>query len=106
MVFVIIENIDNETVLSLDDLRDAILPLVERYALSSPALFGSYARGEASPTSDIDLLVDRNGQRYLVLGGFMEDLYLATGKRVDVYDYSELEDGDFKRSIEEDLLPL
>jgi len=39
-----------------EDLRDKILPLLRPYA-SRIVLFGSQARGEARPTSDVDLLI-------------------------------------------------
>jgi predicted nucleotidyltransferase len=49
-----------------------------RRGVSSLVLFGSVARGEARPTSDIDLLVEFEGpatlDRYLELEDFLEDL--------------------------------
>ncbi len=38
--------------------REAILQLAARYGASNVRVFGSVARGEAQPHSDIDLLVD------------------------------------------------
>jgi predicted nucleotidyltransferase len=47
---------------TLDAARDrlaALLPeLQERYAVRSLAIFGSFARGEQTPESDLDVLVD------------------------------------------------
>ena len=46
------------------ELREMILPLLDRYGMASASLFGSYAREEASERSDIDvLLVGRSGLR-------------------------------------------
>ena len=39
-------------------LRQYNSELTERYGVRSLALFGSVARGEAKPTSDIDMLVE------------------------------------------------
>lgn len=64
----------------------ALLPqLRERYAVRSLAVFGSYARGEQTPQSDLDVLVtfDRMPDLY----SFVElglDLEEAVGVRVDV----------------------
>lgn len=48
--------------MGIDDLitpqREAILQLAARYGASNVRVFGSVARGEAQPDSDIDLLVD------------------------------------------------
>jgi hypothetical protein len=48
-----------------DALRDSVMEILEinrddlrRYGVQSIALFGSVARGEAGPRSDVDLLVD------------------------------------------------
>jgi uncharacterized protein len=38
--------------------RDAILAAAERHGATRVRVFGSMARGDAGPTSDLDLLVD------------------------------------------------
>ena len=46
---------------TLDDLRqlrDEILRIAEQYGASNVRVFGSVARGDARPDSDVDLLVD------------------------------------------------
>lgn len=48
-------------VYSVDEIRRRITPVAEVYRLHSVYLFGSYARGEARPDSDIDLLIDLSG---------------------------------------------
>jgi len=42
----------------LETLRDMKPELTEKYKLRSIALFGSYARGEQTSESDVDVLVD------------------------------------------------
>ena len=42
----------------LDELRELKPELVKKYKLRSIALFGSYARGEQTSQSDVDVLVD------------------------------------------------
>jgi predicted nucleotidyltransferase len=72
--------------------RDEVLQLLSankeelaRRGVRSLALFGSVARGEAMPTSDVDLLVEFDGpatfDRYLDLEGFLETLL---GSSVDL----------------------
>jgi predicted nucleotidyltransferase len=51
--------------------RDALDAILERYRAANPRVFGSVARGDATPESDIDLLVD------LMLGGGNEVLRVA-----------------------------
>jgi len=58
---------------------------IKRFGLKSLALFGSVARNEAGPDSDLDLIVDFDGtatyDRYIGLKMFLEDLL---GCRVDL----------------------
>lgn len=61
--------------------------MLRRYGASNPRLFGSVARGDAGPGSDVDLLVDldRNGGNPLMrAAGMSEELSLLLGVRVDV----------------------
>lgn len=59
--------------------------LAERFAVRDLALFGSFARGSASPHSDVDVLVTFDGpataERYFGLMFFLEDLL---GRPVDL----------------------
>ena len=65
--------------------RDQILALAARYGASNVRIFGSVARGEARPDSDIDFLVRLEDQRSLLdLVGLWQDLEDLLGCQVDV----------------------
>jgi uncharacterized protein len=65
--------------------RDEILRLAARRGVSNIRVFGSVARGDATPDSDIDLLVDFEvGESGLDLIAFAEELEALLGYRVDV----------------------
>jgi uncharacterized protein len=65
--------------------RDQILRVAARHGARNVRIFGSAARGEASPDSDIDLLVDLDPDRTLMdLGGLLMDLQELVQARVDV----------------------
>ena len=53
-------------------------------------LFGSYAKGTAKETSDVDLIVS-NELRGLKFFGMVEDLRENLHKKVDVLDVGQLE---------------
>ena len=44
-----------------DQIRQMIAPIAEKYHLKAVFLCGSYARGDATESSDVDLLVDTTG---------------------------------------------
>lgn len=82
------------------ELRELVLPLLERFDMASAFLFGSYARNEATASSDIDLLLEGNaGFKALGVFGVAEELHRLTGKAVDVYEISELDRGPFKDAV-------
>jgi predicted nucleotidyltransferase len=65
--------------------RGDILRIASEYGASNVRVFGSEARGEAGPESDIDLLVDMESDRSLLdLVGLGQDLEDLLGRRVDV----------------------
>ena len=47
--------------ITIDEIKNIIIPLVEPYPVKRVILFGSYARNEAGMNSDIDLIIDSEG---------------------------------------------
>lgn len=47
----------NSMVYTIEEIKEIIRPIAEKYQLPAVYLFGSYARGEADEDSDIDLAV-------------------------------------------------
>ena len=91
----------SNAVYTTGELRDMIVPLLRKYDMASASLFGSYARGEANEASDIDvLLVGNRGF------GIAEELHRLSGKRVDVYEISELEPGPFRNAVLREAVEL
>lgn len=65
--------------------RTDILRLAAQYGARNVRIFGSVARGEARPDSDVDVLVDLEPGRSLFdLGGLLMELQDLLGCRVDV----------------------
>ena len=61
-----------------DQLRAALPDIKERFGVKRIGLFGSAARGEAGPESDIDVLVEFEDpalDRYMELKFYLEDLF-------------------------------
>lgn len=73
-------------VLSLGDIKNFVTKVAKEYGVKRVTLFGSYANGKATITSDIDLLVEFNTRsvsfyKICELKIALEEL---TGKSVDV----------------------
>lgn len=80
-------------VYTVEEIALRVAPVAREYQLPAVYLFGSYARGEATEESDIDLLVDVAGTRIrglfsttspYSLGGLYCDLEEALDKEVDL----------------------
>ena len=87
-----INQIDEETgILELEDIVRKCLKVFERYEVSFCYLFGSYAKGKATPVSDVDLLISAN-VKGLKFYGLVEEIRTALHKKVDVLDMNQLKD--------------
>ena len=101
-----------EEVLSVDTIRYLSQPVARKFGLKKVYLFGSYARNEATESSDVDLLIEGGGDRtlseYLSLQKAFED---AIGKKIDLVEGSatkpETRSGKrFMRHVERDRILL
>ncbi len=72
---------------SLDYIRQVVAAYFADKPVRRVELFGSYARGEATAESDLDLLLDRDPSGALSLFDlidYQEDLQTKLGLRVDI----------------------
>ena len=71
--------------------RDQILRIAEQYGARNVRIFGSVARGEAQPDSDLDLLVDLDSGRSLLDHvALIQDLEDLLRRKVDVVESQAL----------------
>jgi len=69
----------------LEAKKEDILQIAARHGARNVRVFGSAARGEARPDSDVDFLVDMEpGRTLLDLGGLLMELRDLLGLEVDV----------------------
>lgn len=75
-------------------IENIIKSLLVRYNAKYALLFGSYARGEETPDSDIDVVVfGGDNFKKSNIFAFAEDLREALGKDADVFEISEVNKG-------------
>ncbi len=71
----------------LQSRREEILRIARQHGVGSVRVFGSYARGTPGETSDLDLLIEVDGQTSPWFpGGLVADLEALLGCRVDVVE--------------------
>lgn len=88
-----------------------MIPKIREFMAGQPIkrawLFGSYSRGEETPESDIDILVDYDNSAGLVslfkMGGILMDLTDLLGCKVDLVENRGLKDF-ARKSVEQDRI--
>ncbi|MBI4799092.1 MAG: nucleotidyltransferase family protein [Desulfarculus sp.] len=79
-------------------------PILRRHGVVRAGLFGSVARGEAGPRSDLDLLVEFDRQTSLLERASLKlELEAALGRPVDVVHYRSLYEPIRERVLAEEL---
>ena len=90
--------------ISLDYISSAVSRVLAQYDVSEAYLFGSFARGEQTPDSDIDLrLVCGNTMTFGTLYELSHGLERELGRKVDIItNPPEHMRTAFRKSIEQD----
>lgn len=86
---------------TIDEITRRITPVAKEYRLAVVYLFGSYARGDATADSDVDLLVDISGSgidSLFQLGGLYSALEAALETGIDLVTVDSLEEPTDRRS--------
>ena len=98
-------------VYKIEEIAERVRPVAERYGITKVYLFGSYARGEATEESDVDLLVEAEGIKSLITyGGLYGELKDALQKELDLVTvrglYNKYKDDEltvkFRNAVEKD----
>ena len=102
----IIQDIGTD-ILTIEQIKERTLPVFKSHNIKEVYLFGSYARGEATRKSDVDLYFESGDLKGLIdLSGIHIELKEALGKEVDtILIGSELKPW-FKKQLDLDKIKL
>ncbi|MBQ1680716.1 MAG: nucleotidyltransferase domain-containing protein, partial [Agathobacter sp.] len=80
---------EDHGILDMDFIKEKCKEIFDEYPVHYCILFGSYAKGKANESSDLDFLIssDLKGIKFY---GLVEKLRLALHKRVDVLNLDQL----------------
>ncbi|WP_315452308.1 nucleotidyltransferase domain-containing protein [uncultured Selenomonas sp.] len=91
--------------LSIPRIRECIAPICKKYPIRKAYLFGSYARGNATEKSDVDLRIEGDIKSFFMLGGIYSELSDALGTELDLL--SRLPESEaFKKNLKKDEVLL
>lgn len=95
----------NNKVYTIDEIKNIVAPIAKEYGVQRVFLFGSYARGEATSSSDLDFRVDKGTLKGLfALGGLYNDLKECFGKELDLLTTGSLESQFLNQIASEEIL--
>ncbi len=101
-------NVIQKPVLTLEDIKKKAVPILKKNGVEFAAIFGSHARGEARPDSDLDILIrfeKGNKKSLLDLIGLENDLKDYLGVKIDLVTEDAVHPY-IKDSIKKDLILL
>lgn len=76
------------------DIENCIKTLLVRYNAEYALLFGSYARGDETPESDVDVVIfGGNNFKKTNIFAFAEELREMLGTEVDAFEICEIDEG-------------
>ncbi|MCD7981126.1 MAG: nucleotidyltransferase domain-containing protein [Clostridiales bacterium] len=78
---------------TIEEIAGRTIPVARKYHLPAVYLFGSYANGNATEVSDVDLIVDTTGtsvKSLFTLGALYHDLEIVLEKKIDVITVQSL----------------
>ena len=97
----------NKSIYTIKEIKTIIKPILNKYGITEIYLFGSYARGEANKSSDIDIYCNKGNVKTFIDQGLLEDeLEKDLNKKVDIIFDSSYIDDYFKMQIMEDMIKL
>lgn len=80
-----------KTISKIADIKEIVVPILERHNAKRAGLFGSVVRGEIRRTSDIDILVQLEVDLSLLdVIGIEQELEDALGRKVDLVEYDAI----------------
>ena len=91
--------------MGIPEIKSVVSRLGREYGAQRIWLFGSYARGDMTDSSDIDLRIDKGSIKGFQLAGLLLDLEDSLGRSVDLVPTTSL-DQRFLDSIRDDEVLL
>ncbi|GFH40839.1 nucleotidyltransferase family protein [Lactococcus insecticola] len=101
------------TVLTIDEIKEKVKPIAQKYNIPKVYLFGSYARNKPTENSDIDLVIDSsNILDYDILFDIKEELEEELKHHVDIIEFEVLKNNntakrkDFNFNVTKEMMGI
>jgi len=93
--------------ISIEEIKQKIIPILQKYGVKKAGLFGSFIRGEMKRNSDIDILVKIDKDISLLdFVGLKLEIEEALRKKVDLVEYNTIKPLLKERILKEQVVIL
>jgi predicted nucleotidyltransferase len=90
--------------MNIEKIKHTIISILKRHSITRAGIFGSFARGNENPDSDIDILVEFDKQISLLeFVGIKYELEDILEKKVDLVEYQSIKPRLKKRIMSEEI---
>lgn len=90
---------------TLEEIKSIIKPIAKKYGVERVYLFGSYARGDITESSDVDLRIDKGSLKGMfALCELYTEIEEALQLKVDILTTGSLDDNFLRKIQEEEVL--
>ena len=94
-------------IFTIKQIKERIKPVIEKHHIKDVYLFGSYARGEATRDSDVDIYCDKGDVDTLFkMSSLKEELENVLNKKVDIVTIGSQMHDYFRQQLEEDKIKI
>lgn len=82
----------SEKVYTIEELKNMVQEILKQFAVKKAIVFGSYAKNTQTSQSDIDIVIDSEGQLLnIMFYGLLEELVQKLQKNIDLFEISEIQ---------------
>ena len=75
----------NEKVYTIEEIKEMICDVLQKYGVEKAYIFGSYARGEANKKSDVDIMIKKGKLKTLLqLSALANEIEQILKKQIDI----------------------
>ena len=75
----------------IDKIKNKLKPVFDGQPVYKAVLFGSYATGQATGNSDVDIVIDSRGELLNInFYGLLDEITQVLAKKIDLFEMSEI----------------
>jgi predicted nucleotidyltransferase len=92
-------------ILTIEEIKRIVSPIAKQYGVERVYVFGSYARGDATPESDVDFRIDSGAiSSIFKLGGFYGEIEEALSMPIELVTSESINQKFFAEIANEEIL--